>query len=377
MAKRFYTRAELTARSGKVQGKLERGMYVDAYKNGMSLSAMLEKMDPSDESDSMDAFERQMALSGIRTKSDPTKNIFADKVENFYASDQPTSIVLFPEFINRQMRINPFAENLLGEMVALNTPVDGDTYRSIYVDMSDLNKFRMKRVTEGSDVPSVTLKSAENSVTLYKHGVKLHATAEAIRRMRIDQLTIHLGLIGLQNNLDKASAALDVIINGDGNNNGAVNYNNSTMDSTTAGGQANAGKLTYKSWINFLMQFYPFHCTTIAGNKDALLAIMTMQFPGVDPLMALAQYVGGAPMNVQLANNVFVSVRLLLLDSAPANVLTGMDNRFALEMLTETGATMTETDKIITSQFTDIVLTDVTGFDKLYVGATKTLTLNA
>jgi hypothetical protein len=255
---------------------------------GMSLSNYLEELDPShdygagDPMGGLDAFERQLMLAGIRTQSDPSKRIFADPVERFYASDQPASPVLFPEFINRQMRTPLIASSILDEMVAITTPVDTDTYRSIYLT-DGVNDRRMRRVTEGSELPTVKLTTSEHPITLHKYGVKLQGTYEAFRRMRIDLFSLHLARIALQSQIDKASEGLDVLINGDGNANGATNYNLTTLDSGTV-----AGTLTYKAWLRWGLKLFPYQLNTVVAGEAELLSILTLQFPNVNPLMLLS-----------------------------------------------------------------------------------------
>lgn len=367
MPNRFYTVDEIEKRTSKV--KLTPEIYRNAFSEGMNLSSFLEKMDPSDENDTLDAFERQIAKIGIKTRSNRERGIYSDKIERFYASNVPQSSVLFPEFINREMRIAKSVVSPLNGLIAVSTPINSDVYRTIYLDETDLSKYRMKRVTEGSEVPTATLATSENAINLKKYGLRLKASYEAIRRMSIDQLRIHLQAVALQTNLDKATAAIDVLINGDGNNNAATSMTALSLDSTATAG------ITYKAWIAFLMKLYPYQCKTIVGNEAALLEILTMQFPSVDPLMLLAKYADSSTgMNVQMQNGVFTTVNLSLLPSAPDNTLVGLDSGFALEEVTEIGANLTETDKIISSQFNEIVLTEVSAFGKLYAGASKALT---
>ena len=106
--KRVYTRSELQDRTAKVEILQDKSnplaIYDEAAKNGMTVSSLLEQYDPSDADDSLDAFERHIAAAGIRTKGIASKAIYADKVENFYSSNQPVSQFLFPEFLNRTVR---------------------------------------------------------------------------------------------------------------------------------------------------------------------------------------------------------------------------------------------------------------------------------
>lgn len=389
--KTFYSIAELEKRTAKI-GKIDRGIYDAALTAGHSLSTELELRDPSEPNDSMDAFDRVLALTGIRTESDKKRGIFSDRIERFYekpsdamksrlseeaqkrfyASDQPVSIVLFPEFINREMRVARLEQDYTEDLIAVTTPVDSDTYRSIYVNMSDKTKWQMKRVGQHAEMPRAKLVTQENAVNLYKYGLVLEATYEALRRMRIDQMRVHLQLIGQQAALDKLGTAVDVLINGDGNNNSATNYTTVSLDAA-----APTGTMTYKAWIGWLLTFYPYQCTTVIGNISTIVKLLTMAFPGGDPLMLLAQYGdSNTGLKVQLGDNLFTDIRLRISSACPANVFVGLNKNFALEELTEIGATLTETDKIISAQFSEIALSEVVGFDIMYPQAIRTLTIS-
>jgi hypothetical protein len=271
------------------------------------------------------------------------------------------------------MRAARMGSDITGELIGVRTPIDTNVYKSIYLDTTDVDKFRMKRVAEGTKFPEAQIKTSEQSIDLFKYGLKIKSTYEAIKRMKLDQLRVHLNWVAMQTNVDKGAAIVDTIINGDGNDNGATNFNVNTLDATAS------GKLTYKAWISFLMEFNPYLCTTIVGNKASLLEILTMQFPSVDPIMLLSQLNGGgaADMSVKLANNLFTNVRLVLQETTPSNVLAAIDKRFAIEEVTEVGTDLIETNKIIDGQFNEMVLSEVNGYAKLYKEATKTLTLGA
>lgn len=370
MKKKNYSLAELKERTAKVD-IAARGIdvYRDAMSKGMTLSQYLETVDPSQEDDTLDAFERHLAVHGIRTRSIPAKGIYADKVERFYASDQPATQILFPEFLNREMRQARLAQDITSEIVAVRTSINSDVYRTTYVDTTATDTYRLKRVAESAEVPAAKLKTSENVVRLYKYGIRMLATYEAVRRMGIDQLRVHLNLVAMQNGIDKGSTALDVAINGDGNNNAATNATAVSLDAAATTG------VTYKAWINWLMSFYPYQVTTVAGNAESLLAILTLQFPGVDPLQLLAQYAGNnTGMRVELMPGVFAPIRLVLDNSLPSKTLVGIDKNFGIEEVTEVGASLMETDKIISQQFNEIVFTEVIGYGKLYSGAVKTMT---
>jgi hypothetical protein len=346
-----------------------------ATERGMTLTAYLEEIDPSYRyNDGLDAFERQLFIAGIRTKSDPERGIYADVVERFYASDQPASPVLYPEYINRQIRVAALTPPILDELVAITTPIDSNSYRSIYLADTVTGR-RMTRVAQGAELPSVKIATSEKSITLHKYGVSIKGTYEAFRRMRIDLFSLHLARVAMQAMLDKSQEAIDTLINGDGNSNPATNFNLTALDSGTV-----AGKLTYFAWLRWGFKLYPYQVTTVVANEAELLAILTLQFPNINPMMLLSMLTEGNrgfDMRLELAQGIWTTIRLVYSPSAPSNVLVGINKANALEMVTEIGSSLTETDRIISRQYNEITISEVVGFGILLPQAVQTLTLNA
>lgn len=354
------------------RAKLE--LLMESRKAKMTLTNYLESIDPSENyNDGMDAFERQLFVAGIRTTSDFAKGIYADPIERFYMSDQPASPVLFPEFINRQVRVALLAPPILDELVAITTPIDSDSYRTIYLQ-DTVSQRQLRRVSEGGELPRLKVLTSEKAVSLRKYGAILEGSYEAYRRMRIDLFSLHLSRIALQAMLDKSQEALDVIINGDGNSNAATNYNLTALDPATT-----VSKLTYYAWLRWGLKLWPYQLTTVVGGEAELLSVLTLQFPNINPLMILSmlQNQGPVSMKLELAQDIWTNIRLVYLQSAPANVLTGIDRRNALEMVLEIGGSITETDRIISKQLNEIAITEVLAFSQIMPQAISTMTLNA
>ncbi len=386
-ARRTVTSGQMHPRAGEILGRFadlkgeneaaiaaRNEIVATAHERKMTLTNYLESLDPSSNyDDGLDAFERQLLVSGIRTQSDPVKGIFADPVNRFYASDQPASPVLFPEFINRQMRVALLAPPILDELIAITTPVDSDSYRTIYLQDTTATR-RMSRVAEGGELPRVKVATSEKSISLKKYGVILEGTYEVYRRMRIDLFALHLSRIALQAMLDKSQEALDVAINGDGNGNAATNYNLTALDPNTT-----AGKLTYYAWLRWGLKLFPYQLTTVVGGEAELLSVLTLQFPNINPLMILSMLQNDGPVNMrlQLAQDIYTNIRLVYLQTAPSNVLLGIDRRSALEMAVEIGASLTETDRIISRQLNEIAISEVVAMAQLMPQAIQSLTLNA
>lgn len=354
-------------------------MYKQARREKLTLSQYLEKLDPSAEygpDEKLDAFQRQLRKFGIKTKSDDKLGIYADTVDKFYLTEE--SKVLFPEYVSRVAREAMVQDSILPYLIAITTPIEGTTYEPFYVDDQPTQQSK-KRVTEASELPRCKISGRSTSVKLYKYGRAIEASYEAIRRMRIDMLALHIRRIGQQASLDKATDALDVIVNGDGNaNTAAQNYQlNADLGGVVANG------LDYTSWMKWLMAFYPYNCRVIIGGQDELLNILTLQMPNINPLTLLALLQSGQPvdMRVQLAQDIFNTVTLIYLPDAGtdyANKLIGVDNRYALEMITEVGSDISESERFVLNQTSVLTVSENNAFATMFPRlATKTLQLDA
>jgi hypothetical protein len=381
---------------------LSRALYEDAYRHGMSVSAWLEHLDPSPEyRDGLDAFERQLMLADIRTRSDPAAGLWAHRVERFfdsdkpgtewllpefiarqwravsgvrfYASSSPVSDVLYPAFIQEQARMKKIAPAIpLSVLVAVNTSIDSSVYQAFYLtDSSD--EYTMMRVAEGAEVPTAELTGGDHAIRLKKYGRRLLGSYETFRRMQIDRFALHIGLLAVKAESDKVATAIDVIVNGDGNTGTTpTNYNLTALDS-----DATAGTLTLKAFLAWKMKWTnPYLCNVVLARESDALQVLLLNMGSANvPFLQIAGSfgIGGVtPINSGLG-----PVQLGWTSAAPANKLVGIDNRFSLEMVTEVGANLTETDKIISRQMNEIVITETVGFCVFDANANKTLTINA
>lgn len=367
----------------ELAGRLTKTLYHTANERRMSLSALLEEMDPSDRYNEwvvdrtapggrrrMDAFERQLAVADIRTKPDLEAGIPAHPVERFWQSNSPASSILFPEFINRTIRAAQMDESILDLLVGVRTLIDGNRYTAFRLqwETSDL---RMQRVAEGSEMRRVTIRGLQETIRLHKYGVEVDITYEAARRMSLDIFARHLQMIAQQNDLDKATQALDVLINGDGNANTAA-----TETEITSVGGAGDGTITAGPFLKWATLFRGrYAMTTLLGQAENVVDLMLMNIgSGNMPFIqyqALANGAGSLRPRRPFLGDLTISI----VDSAPTDKLVGLDPRYALEMVSEIGADLTETDKIINKQLNEVVISEVVGFAVMDPDATRVLDL--
>ena len=335
--------------------KLEKGMYAQS---GKSFSKVLESMDPSENYrgtalEGLDAFQRQLKRFDIRVKG-----AGSDCVEKFFHTTD--SSVLFPEFVSRVVRQGLEEESILPAITATVTNFDGMDYRSIASIPTEEEK-SLKRVEEGAQIPQTTVRTQENLVRLHKRGRMLVASYEAIRFQRLDLFSVTLRQIGAYIGRMHLQDAIDVLINGDGNNNAAQKL--TVGDGTISGG---SGSLSYDALVDFWSQFDPYTMNTLLVSNDMMLAMLKLpEFQ--NPLTGL-NFQGTGTLTTPLG------AKLLRTSAMPEGTLIGLDKGYALEQICGSQVTV-EYDKLIDRQLERAAITSISGFAKLFPEASKVLTV--
>lgn len=396
------TPAEIYTRLSKRDTAIE--LHRAALSAGMPLSRYLEVLDPSPENSRIDAFGRQLREAGIITRSDPQAGYWASEGKVFFDTDAGRA--LFPEFFRRQWNSITYAppkeraillssDSVLGsfekpyveagpfwnsqfepaiplsELVATTTPISGEDYRSLYMTY-DAEKLRMFRVGESAEIPLSDLSTAERSIRLRKYGRGLRTSYEQLRRVRVDKIAWWIRWQSLQSEVDKVTAALDVLISGDGNNGtAATEYNMLTLDP-----DATANELSYKAWLAFRMKWEsPYQMTTALMQVDEALQLILLNSGSANiPLAGLN--VAGIGNSLTPINTTADGIRYGWTSEAPNNKIVGFDKRFALELITEIGSEISETERFITNQTQVMTMTENSAFAILDPAATKLLDIS-
>lgn len=335
--------------------KLDKGMYAQS---GKSFSQTLEELDPSENYrgtalEGLDAFQRQLKRFNIRVKG-----AGSDMVEKFFHTTD--SAVLFPEFVSRVVRQGMESENILPHITATVTNFDGMDYRSIASVPTEEEK-SLKRVEEGSEIPTTAIRTQENLVRLHKRGRMLVASYEAIRFQRLDLFSVTLRQIGAYIARMHLEDAISVILDGDGNKNPAESF---TVGTPPIGGEA--GTLSYEALIDFWGQFDPYTMNTMLVADDVMLDMLKLpEFQ--NPLTGL-NFQGTGTLTSPLG------AKLLRTSAMPAGKMIGLDKNYALEMINGSDVTV-EYDKLIDRQLERAAITSISGFAKLYADAAKVLSV--
>ena len=330
--------------------KIEKGMYAVPGKN---FTQVLEEMDPSEnykgtDMENMDAFQRQLKRFDIKVAG---KN--SDMIQKFYSTSD--SAALFPEYISRAIATGIEQVNLIPQIVATTTKIDGMDYRSVVSNPSDENK-ALSEVAEGAQLPETTISTRENLVSLTKRGRMLVASYEAIKYQRLDLFTVMLRQIGSYIAKQQFADAVNVAVNGDGNDNAATQI-------VTSGSE-----LTYNDMLNLWLQLDPYEMNTIIASPEMMMKIMSVaEFK--DPHAGINFQGTGKVNNILGAN-------FIKCDSLASDKIVALDKRFALEMIVANDVAV-EYDKLIDRQLERAAISCTAGFSKIFDDASAVLSLKA
>ncbi len=402
-------------------------IYAEAYERGLTPSQYLEQRDPTsdygqdDPAGQLDAFERVMHASGLIATGDPRDGLRASTWEE--ATKTAEKRALMHEFCARIWRqtshgapttpltralieqgrratgtmfsadyglnglLTPYADDdtprakrlvppvPLEALIARTTQIEGDAYRSLYIT-DDLNTdaYRMKRVSEGADIPATTMITGEHTLRIHKFGRALRATYEQLRRQRLDRIAWIVARMALQAQVDKVAMVIDTVVNGDGNANTAA----TVLALTALDSAASAGTLTLKGWLAFKNRFTAgYTLDVVLAQEASLMQLLLLPVNTVNG-MPMAMLPTGAfgsvtPMQDLLSGG----IRYGQTADAPALKLVGIDTAQAVERVTEIGGTISEIESFINNQTRMMTMTETEGYGLIDTfGAARVLNIN-
>ena len=336
---------------------IEKGMY--QTKGG--ISGALEKLDPSENYrgtalEGLDAFSRQLKRFDIKVKG---RN--SDCVEKFFQSSN--SAALFPEYVSRAVMQGMERADILPNLVATVTDIEGMDYRSIASVPSEDDK-NLKLVGEGTKIPQTEVKTRENLVKLHKRGRMLVASYEALRFQRLDLFAVTLNQIGAYIARAQLKDAIDVLVNGDGNENPA-----GTLDVATG------GKITHEDLLKLWTELAPYELNTILASTPEMQKILSLsQLQDSNAGLDFQVQDSNAGFDFQATGRIFTPLGASLFHTPEleGGKIIGLDKNCALEMV-QAGGVVTDYDKLIDRQFERAAVTCTAGFSKIFTEASKVM----
>lgn len=386
----------------------------EANNRGLNVSQYLERLDPTrryrGEERNLDAFERLTEVlgfvptpivgEGIRasTYEEVTKDEvgrawyaeFCSRVWRQAASWDPVREQTRSIFHSGDYTLNS-AQKVYDDDLSLRSPrleveipldtvisgtrnIDGDAYRSVYITDSLTNDaYRLKRVGEGADIPATSLVTGEHYLRIHKFGRGIRYTYEQMRRQRLDRIGFLLSRMALMAEADKVALALDTMVLGDGNANTAA----TVYAQTALHPGSPAGQLTLQAWEAFKARFSPYIPRIVIGQEAAVSQLKSLPLSTGNSIPLVMAAGGNAYGNLVPINPLAWTLRYGQVATSPALKLVTFDPAWAVEMVAEIGATISELEKYVSNQTWLLTMTETNGFATIDPLSVRVLNINA
>lgn len=271
-------------------------------------------------------------------------------VDRLFQSD-PNAKWLFPDIVREAVLSGLKRKPVYPELIVRDEAIAGTAYDMPFVD-ENASEEELRTVGEGAAIPESEIVYGDRIVRLDKKGRGIVASYEAVRRMSVDMLRVHLRRMGerLGRNLDARLA--EVLVNGDNSGTTAA----TTLNTATSGAWVYADIV--KGFLALTLDHY-FTPTHMIANSGLVTTILSMAEFKEAALFDFAK-TGDLPTPL--------GVRLVPLPDQPDDKLTILDAAYAVQKLTEQDL-LVESDKLINQQWDRTFITVVTDFAVLYENA--------
>ena len=301
------------------------------YQRGKPLTEILEEIDPSENYrgtalEGLDAFSRQLKRFDIKVSGRSS-----DTVEKFFQSNSTS--ILFPEFVRRSVQVGMEENDMLHNIIASTTFIDGYDYRSVAAAPAQENELKVG--------------VAENLCRLKRRGRMLVSSYESLRFQRLDLFSTILKQIGAYICQAQFADAIDTLINGDGNNNAAQVIVKTRLSSDNI--------------LEAIDSMAAFTLNTIIASYS-----MTQK------IIALPEYATQITYGADGVYRLPFNISLIASKAVRDDSIVCIDRNAALEMVIAGGLTI-DYDRLIDRQLERASISCTAGFSKIYDGAVKRL----
>lgn len=315
-------------------------------------------------------YELALMELNLPTRDDVANGMLLEAAAETFQTRSGTRI-LFKEVIDDIIRWKVRLDNLetADNLVASSRTIDGPEMTvKVTLDDGDADNRGTRIVPEAGRIPVRSLSAGESKVQIFKHGSALRTTYEFERNVRLDVLTPFLARIGRELEISKAAAAMEIMINGDGNNNAAPVVTQSAVTGVTGAPANTPGQIQWNRFFRWLMDRAAagVPVDTVAMNYDAFYQ-WTMLFPkSGDKTVSTAEQLNSIGIQVN-RNPIFDQPITPVLSSfAPAGKLIGFRKGETLEELVQANSSIEEEERSILNQTITMTKTENTGYRLLF-----------
>ncbi|MBL4705476.1 MAG: hypothetical protein JKY54_13215 [Flavobacteriales bacterium] len=321
----------------------------------------------------MTGYQATLAALNLPIKQDFSRGITLQAASDTFQS-RPGSRVLFPEVIDDMLQWTTKLDQIEStqNLVAQTRTINGSALitRAVF---SDEEKDRHNgAVAELANIPVQRLTDTEHAVKFFKFGSGIRTSYEFSRRVTLDVLTPYAARVERTRELDKVSAATNMLINGD-----AVHQAAPADKLGNHGGDFTNGRTlkdNYVALLKFLVSRAKAGTpvNTLVGNLDMYVELFLMFTPTTNGTSVAEHLQKHGGPKVRMGLDLLQGVNFEVSSAMPDGKLMCYSKEDTLEELTEAGSQIEESEQAVKNQSITYVKTVNHGYRLIY-GDTRTM----
>ena len=346
--------------------KVTQDIVNQAVTKGMSVNDVMASAYEAEIADKIKSNEKlkdftplQLAMmdAGLTTKS---------VVKDFFTNDNE---FLFPAIVDTRIAELTANNPILGYIAPNIQMVAGDSIKGLKLDWTtETNKKALLKrdVSEGADLPVVSVMTGKTAINLYKKGVAVRTSYEALMFGRFDMFMRTLNAIAANSANQQTGDAIDVLVNGDGNGNAA------TVKAAASTSFAQSDIISFA--VDFAMANNGLAMDTIVCNPAIAKALMAMN---VNTNEANGYKLGATFTFPQFdLRNITVVADERVPQSGGKDIIIGLNRENALTKYVAIGSQINEIAANIQNQTKLGTLSEIVGFGKFIDTASMIMKLS-
>lgn len=332
----------------------------------------------------LNGYQASLAYLNLPIRDDFKNGILLEAAADTFQTYSGTR-ALFPEVIDDLIQWKYRQDNFenVANIVGNSRTVSQAEVLSTVVDDAEGDYNFTSPIAEGSNVPVRFIKTSQQTVGLFKHGSGLNWTYEFERRASIDIITPYAARIQREKEISKVSGAVGLLVNGVSgvaSLPAAAVVAQSTLK-PAGGGTSAAGQINWACFFAWIVSRAKkgVPIDTVVGNWDTYLQWSLMfTKPELAAGPSASELLARTGTNISTVNpNLLGNIRFAVASGAPANQLIGFSQADTVEELVENGSQIKESERSISNQTVDMVLTDTAGYRLVFGDTREILNLDA
>ena len=339
--------------------KLEKGIYSDAAKSGKPLSSWLEDFITTEEGGGFEptpykgltqheVLQKRKALRASGQDVPPTAfemTLHANGIKAFGAYTdtvgkmfEANGAVLFPEFMQNRVYAGKIQASIVPHFISETIVIKGLNYHEVYLGTTEGDR-QTGKTARATEFPRKRIEVNERSVALDKFGINLVFDYESIQDTPLNLYGATLKQVGLQLGVDESDDLITKLV---------ANLDSGNVETTEA-----TGVIEKKDIIKLAAALdLPYQLKVFVGRKNYMIAFWDALSDMQNPATQWGQTGMVLPQGYAWDR-----------DPVTADRFIGVDPDTTATLITNDVVMMTETDRIISKQVIETVLSTRSKFN--------------